>query len=231
MEQLLFYHYRNFQRKQLSKLGKKWKRIPGTIIVLFVAVFASMVVGIGSLFLATNRWISVNAVVCEMVFALVFHWSIENYSITNSQKQMDRYWEYCTKLKNVLSEANVHTKEDIVEMMGRLEKKIQEIKADRQAGNAVLMKLGEIIAIPVILAIITTSIEKMTKTEEMIEFVTNLLLAAGILFATIFAAYELFRFPIKHKMEQMIEFYEDLQGVLDLERFGTDLNNEESAEK
>jgi hypothetical protein len=166
-----------------------------------------------------------------LILAIASYWAIENYSIQNSQKQMERYWEYCTELKKDLTATNIHTREEIEEMKKRILNRVQNMKAERQVTNASLVKLGEIVAIPVVLAIITTGVNQMNDVGEMVALVTNILLVSGLSVATGFSLLNLFRFPQKRKIEQMNEFCEDLQGVLDLERFGTDVNNQNSDEK
>ena len=231
MEQLLFYHYRNFQRKLLATFGEKLKRIPVLILLLFVAVVASIVIGLISLFWGLNMRFSIIAVVSEVVFALAFYAAVENYSIKNSRKQMERYWEYCTQLKNNLADVGVYSQQDIEEIKGRLEKQAQQMRDERRASNAFWGKLGEITAVPVILSIITAAINQRDNIGEMLAMVILVLLAAGVLFATVVCIVGLVRFPKKNKLEQMMEFIDDLQGVLDLERFHVNADGMETIAK
>ena len=231
MEQLLFYRYLDFQREQFSDIGEKIKRIPIHIRVLFSVAIISMVVCIYTLMRCSNRWISVLVVILELVCAFACSIFTEKYCIKNSKTQMERYWEYCVKLKAVLADANIHTLVDIAEMKVRLEKQVQDMRTARHDTNAFIGKLAEIMAVPVILSIITTCIGKMDNIGEMVAVVMVILSAAGAIFATVLVGFNFFRFPHKQKMEQMIAFCDDLQGVLDLERFGTDVHNRNSDEK
>lgn len=231
MEQLLLYRYLDFRRKQSAQPGDKLKRIPFRIGALFVAVFVSTIFSPTALLSSWDRWIGIAAVLCEIVLAIVLAIEVERFCITNSHAHMQRYWEYCSQLKDALSEANIHSREDITEIRERLEKQIQSMHAERQASNTFYGKIAEIFAIPVILSIITTCIGQRNDIGEMVSLVISILLAAGMLFSLWLLIRSALRFPKKLRLEQMTEFCNDLQGVLDLERFGTAITAADSTQK
>ena len=231
MEQLLIYRSLDFQRQQFSQLGVKLKRIPFCIMALFAAVIVSTIFSPIALLSSWDRWIGIAAVVAGIIFALALSVSVENFCIKNSQKHMSRYWEYCSQLKDALSKANIHSREDIIEIRERLEKQIQNMHAERQASNAFYGKIAEIFAIPVILSIITTCIGQRNDIGEMVSIVVSILLAAGVLFSLWLLIRSVLRFPKKLRLEQITEFCNDLQGILDLERFGTSIAAADSTEK
>lgn len=219
MEQLILYAYQNFQREQFSGLNLKIKRIPIHLTVLFFTAFVCLVVTLLPLCFGWSRWISVGALFFELACSLAFSLSIENFYIKNCRDQMDRYWEYCTSLQKSLTKANIHTREDILELKERLEKRILAIQEEHRTSNAFWVKLGEIIAVPVLLSIITTAISQREKLAEMVADVSLILLAAGILMGLLLLIRGLSRFPQNRKLALMCELCDDLQGILDMERF------------
>lgn len=219
MEQLILYAYQNFQREQFSGLNIKIKRIPIHLVVLFFSAVFCLVATLLPLLVGWNRWISVVALILELACSLGFSLSIENYYIKNCWDQMDRYWEYCASLKKSLANANVYTSDDIQELNERIEKHVLVIKEAHQASNSFWGKLGEIIAVPVLLGIITTAISQGENLAEMVADISLILLAAGMLLGILLLVRSVIRFPQKRKIELMCELCDDLQGILDMERF------------
>lgn len=228
MEQLCLYIYLKFQREFSPKFWEAIKRIPWRIQLLVWGSIGGCITGIYAWCSGQEYWVTIVALSFEAICSAAVYYSVEKYQIKNSEDIMDHYWEYCTGLQEALRQVHLCSREDIEELKARLEKHIHLMTDQERASKAHLEKWLEVLAVPVVLSIMTTIIENHENFTEMIAGMVVLFLAIIVLGAPLVIISSLMKFPQKRKMEQMIEFCGDLQGVLDLERFGTSLTDEEA---
>ena len=218
MDQLLFYHYLNYQKNRYPSFFKKVSHFPLHIRFFLFITLAASVMSIGFYFskhiIESLISIAIAFICCECLSRFV-----ESYRIKTSTQGMAQRIEDWKALRNWLNANFIKDIASILIIKQRIEKTILELKAKQQESNLRLETRIQTLAVPVVLAIITAVINQKNALETMLAMITLIILVCILIYMVICIIRNIYWFNLSQKITKMMAFAEDLQGVLDLDQF------------
>lgn len=106
MDQLLFYHYLNYQKEHNPSLAKRLSLLPKVACVLFFVTIACAIVGIVWLFRGATAKALI-AVGIELASSEIFYHYMELYKIKTSKQRLIQRIDYWYDLRNWLKENSI----------------------------------------------------------------------------------------------------------------------------
>ena len=164
------------------------------------------------------------AIVIEILSCWALEYSLEKYKISNSKVRISEYSARWLELKKWLISNSIEDKEDICEIKKRIENHIVTYKEEQKVLTERIDKWLQMLVIPLTILIITYAINQTVSVKEKTSYVISTLLIFVLLYGLICIIKNASRFIKKQRIEQMIYFVADLQGVLDLDTFGVKMN-------
>ena len=169
-------------------------------------------------------------VILSIVFGCILFLKTEKYEIDVSDKTMKEYWSYCYGIRKWFQKDFLFDQEkndekissEIFEVKKRLDLYLQNQSEATDKRNGRIDKWIQALAIPFVLAIITSVLEKSDQTVMAITEIFTILLVLAIFIGGIWVIYSVFKLYTKQKIEQMKYFSEDLQGALDCIKYYND---------
>ena len=151
-----------------------------------------------------------------MILCISLYFYTENFQIKNSDVRFLVYKEYCDEIQQWLVECGiVVTKENITELMLRIEKEIGKAEKQRATTRERIEKWIQILIIPILLAVFSAIIRAQTDLTVLFTYTLAFLIVIGSMALAFINCYNIFDFFKKRKLEQLKSLYNDLQGVLD----------------
>ena len=172
-----------------------------------------------------------------VVFGLLLFFSTEKYEIAISDKSMNDYWQYCFGIRKwfisnfvVGHPSSTDVDNDISEVKKRVDSYLLEQSHIVEHRNARIDKWVQALAIPFILAIITSILDKRETIILAVSEILAILLVFATLFGIVWTIISVLKVIKRKKFEQMKRFSEDLQGALDCQKYASNtllINNDE----
>lgn len=245
MERRLFNLYLKYIEQNCPSIRKQFKKMPRNIKCYIAGMGISYVFAI--IFLCISKslnelWYSITSVgsillfISCAIFGILLDLSTGKYEIEVSDKTIKEYWSYCFGVRTwflnefiseELSEEDLN--DNIIEVKNRIDMYLLEQSQKIEKRNSRIDTWVQALAIPFVLAIITSVLDKSNDTVNAISEIFSILLAFIALFGIIWAIYSVGRAFKRQKFEQMKRFSEDLQGAMDCQKYAPDtsaLNNE-----
>ena len=218
MDELLFYRYLNFQKEHTTPISKRLFKLPPIFLALSFGVLVSAITGIWLLCIGKQGW-AILAAVCECVCCLGSEFYMQRFQIvhskTNTEKQLIA-WQH---LSEWLSETPASDNAKITEIKDRIEQRIAKERAVKKESLDRLEKWVQLLALPLVLVIATKAINLQPEIVPAIAIATAIFIVCVILYGLLKLVIGILELPQSWQLKQMDFFAEDLQGVLDLERF------------
>lgn len=213
---------------RLNKIPRKIKCHMGGMIISYVLALISLYVSKSlnetwALIVASS---SILFLISCVVFGLFLFFSTEKYEIDVSDKTIKEYWQYCFGVRNwflnefileKLSEKDLD--DNITEVRKRVDLYLLEQAQKIESRNSRIDKWVQALAVPFVLAIITSVLDKSEATVNAISEIFAILLVFVALFGVVWTIYSVVRVFKRQKLEQMKRFSEDLQGALDCQKY------------
>lgn len=216
MAERLFYCYLKYQKGHNINIWKKLIKLPWHIPICTVMLFAAITATFVLWFFPTFKNAQYICGALTVIICIIMYIITERFQINTSNISMSKYQTHCTELRKWLNENNIKTDYEINLLHKRLIEHINEKKAERKEQNDRVDKWTQTLAIPVLLAIITTMIDKGISIQDSIFFSLGLVFIFAICCCIVWFMKIMIQFPDKQKLEQMNFFADDLQVLLDL---------------
>ena len=247
MEKRLFYLYLKYVEKNhkpiwkhLGKISTRLKWLLGLMIVFYVAAICMLV----SIKYLNDSWslvaagLSVAFVGLCILFGVLLFWKTEKYEIDISDQTMKDYWDYCKSIREwfqrdfLVSEQKKHNIDaNLLEVKKRVDDYVSKKEQGADKKNERIDKWVQALAIPFVLAIITSVLEKNEQTVNAISEILTILMVLSVIIGVIWVISSISRLFKKQKLEQMRCFSEDLQGAIDYKKYSDDSFPKESQEE
>lgn len=247
MEKRLFNLYLKYIKEfcptvweRLGKIPSKLKRRLWCMVIFYVASIVTLTIAkylneIWSLLIAGA---SIIFVILCIVFGVLLFVGTEKYEIDISDESMKDYWDYCFGVRKWFQKEflfsnrkDINVDNDLQEVKKRLDNYLetQNIAIDKK--NERIDKWIQALAIPFVLAVITSVLEKNEKTVEAMSEIFSILLILAIIIGVVWVINSIVKLLKKQKLEQMKYFSEDLQGAIDCYKYSVDLTEKTDESK
>ena len=227
MDQLLFYHYLNYQKEHNPSLAKRLSLLPRVACVLFFVTIACAIVGMVWLFRGATAKALI-AVGIELASSEIFYHYMELYKIKTSKQRLIQRIDHWYDLRNWLKENSIQGYAAIETIRERITASVNDAKAERKEAGQRFDKWMQTLAIPVVLAIITSVVNQTNAFEVKLVNIFTIILVFALVCGLIRCWQNIKWFDCSQKAAQMAYFAEDLQGVLDLDNFCLSRDNMDS---
>lgn len=224
MDQLLFYHYLNYQKEHNPSFAKRLRQLPKIACVLFFVTIVSAIIGMVWLFRGTTGKALI-AIGAELACSEIFYHYMESYKIKTSKQRLVQHIGYWYDLRNWLKENAIQEYAAIETIRERITASVNDVKSERKEAGQRFDKWMQTLAIPVVLAIITSVVNQTNAFEEKLANIFTIILVFALICGLIRCWQNIKWFDRSQKAAQMTYFAEDLQGVLDLDNFGLSRDN------
>ena len=219
MHTILFNSYRKFQKENKDNFAKAIFKLPLTAKLLFGGLCLTLIGNLLAIFIPIIKYTYLTCFIClllEAIFYISLYFYTENFQIKNSDMKFIIYKEYCDKIRFWLVKVGfVMTRENIIELMWRLEKEIESKEKQRITTQERIEKWIQILIIPITLAIFSTLIKEQKDLTTLFTYAIAFILTLGFIAFVFLTCYRICDFFKKRKIEQMKSLCDDLQGVLD----------------
>lgn len=216
MEDILFDGYRKYLKDTQDNVFKAFFNMPLGGKILLVAIILCVVASI--FFLVFTKWVIVSLILLgvDIVLCIASYFFVESYQIKTSDIRVVDYKKYCSKIKEWLESNDIEvTKSTLTELENRVLKVWESKENARKKGIERVEKWIQALLIPLLLAVFAEIIDGQTDVSTLISSMLILIIAIGVVCATVINCYNLVSFFQKRKLEQMRKFANDLQGVID----------------
>ena len=127
MHTILFDSYRKYQKENKGKFFKIISKLPISAKFLLGGLVLSFVYSILAIFFSFFKNTYLISLISQVILCISLYFYTENFQIKNSDVRFLVYKEYCAKIQKWLVESGiVVTKENIMELMLRVEKEIEK---------------------------------------------------------------------------------------------------------
>lgn len=219
MEELIFYQYLEYQKSHSTPFTQRLFNLPPIALLLFFGTLGSAAIGVWLLCISRQGWATLAAII-EFALCFGFELYIEHFQIIHSKTKTERRFVEWYQLRDWLTETPGSDATRIAEIKERLELRVKTEQATKKALWEHLEKWIQLLAFPLVLVIATKSINEQDSMAPSVAIAITILIVCGIIYFLIKLLVNTLDFPKTWRLKQMALFAEDLQGVLDLDRFG-----------
>ena len=216
MHTILFDSYRKHQKEIKNNIVKAIFKLPVVAKVLFIGFGICLVYNILAVFFPFFRNNFFVCLLFEIVIGGCLYFYTESFQVKYSDLRLSLYQKYCEDMTVWLEQIGfIVTKENITEIVLRLEKEIDKEEEQRLSRRDRIEKWIQILIIPILLAVFSAVIKEQTNLTMLLTYAITLLIAFASIILAFLNCYNIIDFLKKRKLEQMKSFASDLQGVLD----------------
>lgn len=216
MHTILFDSYRKFQKENKQNFVKTIFKLPLGAKFLLGGLALCLLYSLLAYFIDFCKNTYFICLILQVVLCIGLYFYTENFQIKNSDYRLIIYQEYCYEIKVWLIKIGIiASKENITELVSRLEKEIQKTESQRIATRERVEKWIQILIIPILLAVFSAIIREQTDLTTLFTYAVAFLITLGSIALAFLNCYNVFDFFKKRKLEQLKSLCNDLQGVLD----------------
>lgn len=235
MEKRLFNLYLKYVKKSCPNVWKQLGRIPTKLKSFLWCMVIFYVFSIASLTISNycNKFwsmifagASILFVILCIIFGVLLFINTEKHEIDISNQTMRDYWKHCYGVRKwfkkdfvISKRKHLNLNNDLREVKKRLDCYIKSQNELIEKRNNRIDKWIQALAIPFILAVITSVLEKSNKTIEAMSEIFSILLILAIIIGIVWVITSIAKLLKKQKIEQMKYFSEDLQGAIDCAKY------------
>ncbi len=212
MEILILYKYLEYRKEKTNGIWMNLNKLPPSIFVLFFIAMSCAITSLIMYFTIKISLYSYIPLVIELISTVLMGYKVEKVNIHAHNDKFNEYLKYCDGFYKKLSENSIKTKEQILEILNRINNRINKTQCIRNKWVEMINKWMQILFIPVILILLKAYIDSKISTEYASVFIFLTL----IVYATLLAFINIINFDVIIKQKQMQYFAEDLQGVIDV---------------
>lgn len=213
---ILFDSYRKYQKDNKDNGIRSIFKLPMGAKILLGGLFLCLIYSVLTLFIDSLRSVYFICLLLEFALCICLYFYTENYQIKNSDIRFSVYQDYCWKINQWLIQIGiVVTKENVTELVRRLENEIEQQEKQRTLRRERIEKWIQIIIIPILLAVFSAIISEQTDLTSLLSYAIAFLVTLSSIALIVLVFYNGFDFFRKRKLEQLKSLSSDLQGVLD----------------
>lgn len=216
MEEILFDGYRKFLKDTQDNVFKSFLKMPfgGRFYLsnIILCVIVSIIV------VGFTNWILVSVILLgvEIILCVASYFYVENYQIKTSGIRVVEYKAYCKEIMQWLKSNDIEVSRDnLYELKRRIWASWESREHARKKGIDRVEKWVQALLIPLLLAVFSEIIDGQTDVGVLVSSMLVLIVAIGIVCATVINCYNMVSFFQKRKLEQMRKFANDIQGIID----------------
>lgn len=227
MEEYILNYYKKWINEQKGSIAQQLSRLTKTANFLLISLFATLAVLIIIFALAAFKviaepWIFV-PVLLEIIISIASYVYTSKHDIEHSEDELDKYKEHCRKLSIELKTKHITSRVFIQEIIDRYRNLISESNRTIERNQDNTIKVMQILIIPFSLEVMKVFINRQPNVLEVIETgLTFLMVIALIYVFAVFTVYMYSTLTIKKRLNDYKQIVNDLQGVIDLEKFDSD---------
>ena len=227
MEEYILNYYKKWINEQKGSIAQQLSRLTKTANFLLISLFATLAVLIIIFALAAFKviaepWIFV-PVLLEIIISIASYVYTSKHDIEHSEDELDKYKEHCRKLSIELKTKHITSRVFIQEIIDRYRNLISESNRTIERNQDNTIKVMQILIIPFSLEVMKVFINRQPNVLEVIETgLTFLMVIALIYVFAVFTVYMYSTLTIKKRINDYKQIVNDLQGVIDLEKFDSD---------
>ncbi len=215
MDNYLFYMYLKYLKDNKLTFWSKLLKQPPVAIILFVIIIISGISSIILSFININYYFILGSILLEIISCAVLYFYTENYRITCSERKAEDYKEYCKKIRIWLNSCGIIDREVVEVLHSRVIENIEQLKSLDKESLERTDKWLQALIIPIVLAIITTSISNVSDIAVIFKNTLIIIICFVSVYCIFIAVQKISNFPNKRMIEKLNCFASDLQGVLD----------------
>ena len=219
MKTMLYYILKLYQKNKYENskmIFNRIMRLPIYVIILFLVLIFSSILSFVSLEIFENLILNRIMMAVELISTIVLAFVSEKYSIDNSKVNMDEYINDCACIYKNVFQKYLKTEEQLSIMLERVNNEIAALQIKIDKRYDALMKINQILIVPIILAIITGLWDSTLDISVLIE---SSLIAIPIyltLYAIIIAVIKILNYDIAWRKDNLQSLADDLQGIYDI---------------
>ena len=219
METYLYYSYLKFRQDRKKSIRLVIKSIPWWIwLPLLMGIFGTVTFCVTYQNEHGELWRKLMMLVSLACFYFVGI-GVETIQIRDSRERLENFWVYIHKVREFLEGSGIRTSEDIAQIKIRIDQKLETLRSNQQVLRERDEKWVQTLAIPVVLTMISPVVNNSGDLTTMVSNCVSILIVFSLLIIVVsVGAITMRSFP-RREIENLECFSEDLQGVLDLERF------------
>lgn len=216
MHTILFDSYRKYQKENKLSFVKTIFKLPLGAKFFLGGLAMCLIYSLLACFIDFYKNTYFICLIVQVVLCIGLYFYTENFQIKNSDYRLTIYQEYCEEIKLWLIKIGIIVnKENITELVSRIEKEIEKSEKQRKATRDRIEKWIQILIIPILLALFSSIIREQTDLTTLFAYAIAFLVALGSIALVFLNCYNVFDFFKKRKLEQLKSLCNDLQGVLD----------------
>ena len=228
MDEYLFNCYLYWQRERYGNIFKQLHKISSVMRIILITTCILMLSAVVFIVLESTGIIAANCslliMIISMILFIILKIYTDHYMVKNSYTHFDNYKEYCISFKDWLIEHGIEDKELVLTVIKR-KKEALSIMDDRiLKNNERVNKVMQILIIPVTLSMLGTILNIQTDTNLIIEIGVQFLILVLLMYLLCSFFVSVFNnVIIKQKQDNIIEFVNDLQSIIDLKLYDNSL--------
>lgn len=223
MEELLFYSYQQYIKANKKGLNNFKIKIPLLPISLLALSFVANGVSVYLAVFINSSLASLIVSFVAFVFLAIFNYSCECYLIEYSDKKLNDFKWYASKIYKWLNLNAISSLEEIQEIRNRLVLKINQAEENRLHKNERSDKWMQIFIIPVVLLILGNLVGSQSDAITILTKIFPTISIFAIIYTLIFILRNVGYWLDKFKLTQLKKFAYDLQCVLDTQFDGIEI--------
>lgn len=216
MDNFIFNAYLKFKTEYSGGMLARIVKLPRHLLTLFFITIISAIVSIVLLFMIKNPYVYWIPAAIEIVSVIALGICSNKYNIDNNQKHSEKYIEYCRNLYKDFCKINVKTEQQFCEILNRTNKKISDIQTKIDKNIEITNKWMQTLIIPILLAVFKAFIDS----EEDISVILNssffMMILTIVIYAFIIFGFSIINYDIKKQQNELKNYAEDLQSILDI---------------
>lgn len=154
MHTILFDSYRKYQKDNKQNFVKAIFKLPLGAKLLLGGLVLCLIYSLLAFFVDFCKNTYFICLISQFVLCIGLYFYTENFQIKNSDNRLLIYQEYCGEIKRWLIKIGIIvTKENITDLVSRLEKEIEKVDKQRRVTRELIEKRIQILIIPILLAV------------------------------------------------------------------------------
>ncbi len=216
MDNFIFNEYLKFKTEYFGGTLARIVKLPRHLVTLFFITIISAIASILLLFMLNNPYVYWIPTTIEIASVIALGICSNKYNIDNNQKHTEEYIEYCRNLYKDFCKKYVKTEKQFFEILNRANKKISDIQTKIDKNIEITNKWMQTLIIPILLAVFKAFIDS----EENISLILNssffMMILTIVIYAFIIFGFSLINYDIKKQQNELKNYAEDLQSILDI---------------
>ena len=235
MEEYILNYYKKWLNEQKGSIVQQFSKLTKIANFLIISLIVALVALIVMFFLAVLKvideaWVFV-PVLLEIIISVASYVYTCKHEIEHSEDKIDNYVRHCQELSDKLKEIKITNHTFIQEIIDRYQKLINEYDRTIERNQDRTDKVMQILIIPVSLEVLEVFLNISSNAQEALELGSTFIMVITIICLIAAGLFYMYNSLIKKRQNDYKQIVNDLQGVIDLDKFDPDDERVECAAK